>query len=87
MGHRRLNVFQLVLSVVIVFVGAIGMVGHQARLPQVLTIAFGSLGTGISLGRYLELRRLGRRPSPTDVKRTQPSGPDDDPREEPANPN
>lgn len=59
---RRNNDFvQIAIGVVIVGVAVWDMVGREARLPLLLTLATGSLGLGVLIGVSAEQRRAKRR--------------------------
>ncbi len=50
-----------VISIGISLAGALDLIGHPARLVNILTIFAGGVGAGVSLGRTVERMRAERR--------------------------
>jgi hypothetical protein len=53
--HRE--ILQVIISVMIALASAVDMMGRPARLVTILTLTAGALGTGISIGVFIERRR------------------------------
>jgi len=59
--RRNIDFIQIGIGAVIVAVAIWDMIGKEARLPLLLTLATGSLGLGVLIGVYAERRRAKRR--------------------------
>ncbi len=58
--NRHIEVIQIVVSLLIVVVAGYDMIEKPARPAILLTVVFGSIGVGASIGVYFERRRLKR---------------------------
>jgi len=59
--RKNIDFIQIAIGAVIVAVAIWDMIGKEARLPLLLTLATGSLGLGVLIGVYAERRRAKRR--------------------------
>ncbi len=56
----KVEVIQVIISVLIAVVAGVDMIGEPARLPLVLTLTLSSISAGIGVGRLIEKRRSRR---------------------------
>jgi hypothetical protein len=58
--RQRLEVIQIVLSLIIALIAAYNMIGQPARTVDILALTAGMFGTGGALGVLMERRRTDR---------------------------
>ncbi|MGD0339768.1 MAG: hypothetical protein ABSB78_13385 [Bacteroidota bacterium] len=58
---KHLEIIQIIIFFVAIVVALFDMIGKPARLAILLTLVFGSIGLGVSIGVYVERRRSKRR--------------------------
>jgi H+/Cl- antiporter ClcA len=54
---NKIEIIQIVIMLITVVISLFEMVGKPARLVVLLTLMFGSIGVGASLGSYIQKRR------------------------------